>query len=656
MRPSFPVALMLLAASACASTTPATPATPAKALDAKVTSMPVAKVDKDPADGVPEDDTPIPITKDDPTWGSRSALVTIVEMTDLQCPFCARADKTISRLRETYGPDQLRVVWKHHPLPFHANARPAAEWAQGTYALGGMQAFMCFEQKAFDEQGRLGADAYLGWAKECGVDARAVEAGVSSHRWSDVVDQGIALSAKLHSSGTPAFFINGATLTGAQPYEKFVEMVDNQLAIAKLLLSKGAPRDKLYVIASTVNQEAEAEEAKQDADEPKEDTKTVYKVPVGTSPMRGPQTAPVTIVEFSDFQCPYCKRAEVTVVELRKKYGDKVRIVWKDEPLPFHPRAEPAAELAREARAQRGDAAFWDAHDALYETQPKLDDDDLTGVAQKLGLNVGKVKEALSSHRYKKGIDADADLADDLEASGTPHFFINGRRLVGAQPLEKFTAIIEEELRHADELRGRGIAAAKVYDEMVKDGKGPKPLEKRAVVAMAGAPSRGPANAPIVIQEFSDFQCPFCSRAESTMNDLMKAYPGKVKLVWRNMPLSFHDHAHLAAEAAMEAQAQKGNDAFWKLHDLMYENQKDLSRETLDGYAKKLGLDMTKWANALDQGTHKAAVDKDAKLGSDASVSGTPAFFINGYFLSGAQPFAKFRRVVDQALSDAPKH
>ncbi len=655
MRSPFSIALLVLAAGACASNTPKAPAAPAPPTDAKVTSMPVAQLEKRESAATDEDDTPIPISKDDPTWGSRGALVTIVEMTDLQCQYCAKADKTVARLRETYGPDQLRVVWKHHPLPFHPNARPAAEWAQGTWALGGATAFLCFEQKAFDGQSRLARDAYAAWAKECGVDAGALEAGVNAHRFSDVVDQGIALSAKLRASGTPTFFVNGVTVTGAQPYEKLVAVVDAQLAIAKLLLSKGAPADKLYVIASTVNHEAEKEEADADG-EPAEDIKTVHRVPVGQSPARGPQTAPVTIVEFSDFQCPFCKRAEATVGELRKKYGEKIRIVWKDEPLPFHLRAEPAAEVAREARAQRGDSGFWDAHDALFEAQPKLEDEDLESVAKKLGINVGKVKEAIKAHRHKKAIDADADLADDLEAAGTPHFFINGRRLVGAQPLEKFSAIIDEELRHADELKARGIAAAKLYDEMIKDGKGPKPLEKRALAAAADAPFRGPAGAPIVIQEFSDFQCPFCSRAESTLNDVLKAYPGKVKLVWRQMPLSFHDNAHLAAEASMEAYAQKGNVGFWKLHDLMYENQKDLSRDALERYAKQAGLDVKKFSAALDAGTHKAAVDKDAKLGSDAGVQGTPAFFVNGYFVSGAQPFAKFRRVVDQALVDAAKH
>ncbi len=658
MRIPVAIPLIVLAASACAGAKPPPPpAKTATSPDAKVTTRPVALPDTPSSadDGSAETDTPIPIAKDDPRWGDRTALVTIVEMSDLQCPYCAKAEKNVARLREKYGPHQLRVVFKHHPLPMHPEARAASEWAQGAWALGGPQAFTCFTQKAFEGQQTLSQDSYAAWARACGVDADAALAGVRAHRWSEVIDEGVALAGKLGATGTPTFYVNGAKLAGAQPFEKMVELVDAQLGIAKMLLGKGAPRDKLYLIASTVNHEAERDQAAEE-DEPAEDTKTVFKVPVGASPQRGAPTAPVTIVVFSDFQCPFCKRAEVTLDDLRSKYGERLRIVWKDEPLPFHPRAVPAAELAREARAQKGDAGFWAAHDALFDAQPKLEDADLGAVAKKLGLDAARVKDAIAKHRHKKTLDADADLADAVDAAGTPHFFINGRRLVGAQPAAKFTAIIDEELAHAEQLASKGIAPRKLYDEMIKDGKGPKPLEKRAVTAAPNAPFRGPSDAPIVIQEFSDFQCPFCARAEATLNELLKAYPGKVKLVWRQMPLSFHENAHAAAEASMEAFAQKGNAGFWKMHDLMYAGQKDLARPALDGFAKEAGLDVARMDAALDNRTHKDAVDADAKLGSDAGANGTPAFFINGYFLSGAQPLPKFRRVVEQALVDAAKH
>src|SRR5208282_1395734 len=143
----------------------------------------------------------------------------------------------------------------------------------------------------------------------------------------------------------------------------------------------------------------------------------------------------------------------------RDKYGDKLRIVWKNEPLPFHPRAEPAAEVALEARAEKGDKGFWDVHDRLFASQPKLEDADLEKVATDAGLDLAKVRDAMKNHKYKAIIDSDADLGDDMQASGTPHFFVNGRRLVGAQPFDKFKAIIDEEVTKAGALVAKGTPA-----------------------------------------------------------------------------------------------------------------------------------------------------------------------------------------------------
>ena len=109
----------------------------------------------------------------------------------------------------------------------------------------------------------------------------------------------------------------------------------------------------------------------------------------------------------------------------------------------------------------------------------------------------------------------------------------------------------------------------------------------------------------------------------------------------------------LAAQAGREALKQKGPDGFWKMHEKMFANQQKLAREDLDGYAKEIGLDMTKFKAALDNRTHKAAVDADDKAGTDIGISGTPAFLVNGYYVSGAQPFQKFKKLIDRAMAEA---
>ena len=140
------------------------------------------------------------------------------------------------------------------------------------------------------------------------------------------------------------------------------------------------------------------------------------------------------------------------------------------------------------------------------------------------------------------------------------------------------------------------------------------------------------------------------------MAEVMKNYGDKIKVVWRHKPLPMHPEAPLASEAAEEVLKQKGNDGFWKMHAKLFANQgeKDgLKRESLEKYAQELGCDMAKFKAALDNHTHKAKVDADNKAGSDAGINGTPAFVINGYFINGAQPYPKFKKLIDRALAEA---
>ena len=604
----------------------------------------------------------VPINADDPVWGSRTALVTIVEFSDFQCPFCGRAVPTIAKLQQDYGDKTLRLVFKHTPLPFHPNARPAAEAAATVRALGGNRAFWTFYDLAFHNQDQLGPASYEAWAQQAGVAVPAFREALAAHKYAQKVDDDIALGQSIGVNGTPAFFVNGVEISGAQPIEKFKEVVDAQIAASKALLAKGIAADDLYTVATQGNFKKPAER-----DEgPTEDTKTVWKVPVGNSPQRGPKTALVTIVEFADFQCPYCKRAEATLQQIKTTYGNDVRLVFKHEPLPFHPRAEPAAELALEARAEKGDAGFWAAHDKLFDSQPHLDDADLEKIATDLKLDVAKVKSAIAHKKWANEIDKDQELSEDFQASGTPHFFIDGRRLVGAQPFDKFKGIIDDELVKARALVTAGTKPEKVYDELTKNGKAPPPPDQKTVTFTGTAPARGPAGARVTIVELADFQCPYCKRADTTLAEVLKAYPTQVKLVWRNLPLPFHQQAELAAEAAVETYKQKGNAAFWKLHDELFAHQTDqdgLARASIDGYARALGVDMTKFAHALDTGANASTVDADAKVAKGADISGTPTFLIgagnpNGawtaYVLTGAQPLAKFKKLVNLALGSHP--
>ena len=171
------------------------------------------------------------------------------------------------------------------------------------------------------------------------------------------------------------------------------------------------------------------------------------------------------------------------------------------------------------------------------------------------------------------------------------------------------------------------------------------PVERKEVAATG--PARGPEKAPVTIVEFSDFQCPFCGRAIKTVEEVMKAYPNDVRLVFRQFPLEFHKQAPKAAEAALCANDQG---KFWEMHDQMFSNQQALEVDKLKEYAKKVGLDPAKFDKCLDSGEKAATIKTDQEAGQKVGVNGTPAFFINGIMLSGAQPFDEFKSIIDSEL------
>ena len=173
----------------------------------------------------------------------------------------------------------------------------------------------------------------------------------------------------------------------------------------------------------------------------------------------------------------------------------------------------------------------------------------------------------------------------------------------------------------------------------------------RIEVADSGE-AMGPASAPVTIVEFSDFQCPYCSRVVPTLKQVEEKYGDKVRVVFRHFPLSFHKEAQKAAEASLCA-ADQGK--FWEMHDLLFEEQRALQVADLKDKAQRLGLDAAKFEKCLDSNKHYEKVQRDIQDGVLAGVSGTPAMFVNGRFLSGAQPFENLAAVIDEELEMADK-
>jgi protein-disulfide isomerase len=171
----------------------------------------------------------------------------------------------------------------------------------------------------------------------------------------------------------------------------------------------------------------------------------------------------------------------------------------------------------------------------------------------------------------------------------------------------------------------------------------------RADVNLTGAPVRGNAAAPVTVVEFSDFHCPFCRQVQPVLTQLLQKYNGRVRLVYKDMPLdALHGQARGVAEAGRCA-AEQGR--FWEFHDKVYANGPDGSAPTMQRLAQEAGVDVNKFESCRTSRKFQAGVEKDVQEGTELGINGTPGFFINGRFLSGAQPIEAFTRIIDQELA-----
>jgi protein-disulfide isomerase len=166
-------------------------------------------------------------------------------------------------------------------------------------------------------------------------------------------------------------------------------------------------------------------------------------VSIGDAPVFGKADAKVTIVEFSDYQCPFCARVNPTLAKVRETYGDRVKIVFKDYPLPNHPQAPKAAEAARCAGEQK---KYWEMHDAMFANQRALEVPALKQTARAIGLDGAAFDQCLDSGKWAATIQKGSELGDQMGVNSTPTLYVNGRALIGAMPFENFKSIIDEEL------------------------------------------------------------------------------------------------------------------------------------------------------------------------------------------------------------------
>ncbi|MCA9688084.1 MAG: thioredoxin domain-containing protein [Myxococcales bacterium] len=388
----------------------------------------------------------------------------------------------------------------------------------------------------------------------------------------------------------------------------------------------------------------------------------------GDEPSIGPADAPITIIEFSDFQCPYCSRAAPDLKSAVDSFGDEVRVIFKQLPLRMHSQAVPAARAALAAHRQ---GKFWEMHDKLFGNQRALSDENFAVWAGELGLDVAQFKKDYADKAIATQVDQDYAAGSRVGCTGTPCFVVNGLPYPGALPAAAWKKIIKKELDHVDDL---GVARGEAYAAIMKDAKesiangrvgdlpstwkdraarpgGPDPLKRYKVLA-DDRPQKGPDDALVTIVEFSDFQCPFCEKVTPTLKELSEKYGADLRIVFRNNPLPMHPAAKPAAIGALAADRQG---KFWEMHDLLFANRKALSDDSIRRLAAELGLDMARYDQDVQDPALLERVREDAGLAMRMGANGTPAFFVNGKYLSGAQPLANFSQLIDEELVEARK-
>jgi protein-disulfide isomerase len=447
------------------------------------------------------------------------------------------------------------------------------------------------------------------------------------------------------------------------------------LALSLLLLATtqcGRTRD-----VDTKPVPAAADEPSKPALDPKLAPKAsaAMRVPIDGLPILGRDDALVTIVEFTDYQCPFCARVEARIASIRETYGDDVRIVLASHPLPMHENARPAA-LAALAAHEQGKLA--EMHARLFANARALDDAGLAKAAADIGLDVARFEAARRGPTVAAALARAEALGKTAGVTGTPTFFVNGRRIVGAQPVETFRAVVDEELAKARALVASGVRRDAVYAKLMESaaplggaaepsgdscGDGdchgtPPSNDAPADIRIDGAPLRGFARASVTVVVFGDFECPFSAREDATLRELAQAYEGKVRFAYKHRPLPMHEHAILAARASVAAQMQG---RFWELHDAMFARTKALEgtksealdRASIETLARQAQLDPARFARDLADPALDARIAADEAEARALGIEGTPTTFVNGRRIVGAQPIDVFRAAIDRALAES---
>jgi protein-disulfide isomerase len=344
--------------------------------------------------------------------GPATASVTILLFSDFESFPCGRTAEVLSNLLSQSS--DVRLIFKHAPAPSNPNAILAHEAA---LAAGAQGKFWEMHDLLFSHQSKLTRADLLTYATQLNLNSPAFQQALDAHTYRPIIERDLAEAKALGVTSTPTLFINGRRLVGPQGYSSLNAVISTVLA--------GIPKSQLGQPDLTSAGPAQSFD-------------------LAHSPTKGTAAAAVTLVEFSDFQCPYCAEAAPIFQQLAAAYPTQLRLAFKHYPLPMHKESPLAHEAALAAGAQ---GKFWEMHDLIFATQDKLTRADLVAKAAQLHLDTLRFLRDLDTHRFKPAVEADRQEGERLGVDGTPFFFLNGHAISGGASLEDFKKLIEAALK-----------------------------------------------------------------------------------------------------------------------------------------------------------------------------------------------------------------
>ncbi|TPV96787.1 MAG: hypothetical protein B7733_03035 [Myxococcales bacterium FL481] len=429
----------------------------------------------------------VPQFPNDRALGGQAPLVTLVVFGNYACPPCGRTWLMARNLVEDYG-ENIRVVYRHAPIPGY---QPGDLAAEAVVAAGEQESFWAYHWRLIEHSdGDFSRPALLAHAQALGLDvdkfAADLDGGLGSAALARYRRQALALGI----AAGPVTFINGLVLMGGQANEAaWHTLIDAEIARARALLRDGVARADVYAeitkgakvgrIRETDAATKLREEAKRDrASHPSSDgggssafavdkrpeADKRYRVVADGVPVDGPADAPVLVVAFVDFQCPFCRKSAGLLGELRAKFPQDVKVAVRHLPLPIHPTA-PGSAYAAEAAHRQG--KFWPFHDRLLTAEGPAGLRQFTSLADELGLDVAQFKRDFEDPTIRTAVERDLSYAKRLGVAGTPAYFVNGRFLYGSQSLATVAGLVEEELKAAADLGAAGTSRAELFGKLM---------------------------------------------------------------------------------------------------------------------------------------------------------------------------------------------